>query len=140
MPEVFVMLSGSGIILQIARTNEFSAPVASNHEEFCKRIKDMTSVIEGSLNFINTAELQSGHSFDINVSLSKDQPGRQEADFELYYLNLSFVDEPKHGAGRSRKKRVVSIELRYTIDDSYVADVGMSLAKYSTEVPATDNS
>lgn len=95
----------------------------------------MSPAIDGSLDFMNTAERQSGNSFEINISLSNFRTGKHYKDLELYYLNLSFADVLKHGPGEAQKKRAVAIELRY-MDDSCIADVSMPLSRHITELPA----
>ncbi|MDG6933081.1 MAG: hypothetical protein JRN68_00110 [Nitrososphaerota archaeon] len=126
-------MSESRIILKFTNSDEHTTAVTRKRSELCKRIMEMSPVVDGSLEFMNTAERQSGNSFDVNISLSNSRPGGNSKELELYYLNLSFTDTLNRNPGGSQK-RVVAIELRY-MDDSCIADVGMPLSRYVTEVP-----
>ncbi|MDG6918639.1 MAG: hypothetical protein JRN62_04285 [Nitrososphaerota archaeon] len=127
--------SESRIVLRFAKDNEHTAAAARKQDVLRKRVMEMSPAIDGSLDFMNTAERQSGNSFEINISLSNFRTGKHYKDLELYYLNLSFADVLKHGPGEAQKKRAVAIELRY-MDDSCIADVSMPLSRHITELPA----
>lgn len=123
-----------GITIHLGE-HDLADKVSEVGDQVAKNISSLRPVIEAAIDFMATAEKQSGHSLDVNISLvketmSRDERKKRRETLGLLCLRVYFPDNKKTSTSR---KRLVSIELRNLLDDSYIGDVIMPLNRYETE-------